>query len=215
MTNPSHANERDQDAALAVLEKDVRSGRAKRVDTHISIVFLEPAGAAIADAIGGKSGTGKSLLARDVAPLPKPLPGAVILRSDVIRNDLYRVDPLVALPEGACAAEVTARVYRTLNERARAPIAQGPSAIIDAAFLREAERDALAAETRTMAADFRPIFLDADLSGASAASYRAGATLRTEVASLQEMRHRPPRLAGRRCSWLTGTDAQESLTLLG
>ncbi len=41
-------------------------------------------------AVGGLSGTGKSLLARALAPALPPLPGAVVLRSDVERKTLYR-----------------------------------------------------------------------------------------------------------------------------
>src|SRR5262249_37404280 len=39
-------------------------------------------------AIGGMSGTGKSVLARDAAALIGTPPGAIILRSDVIRKEL-------------------------------------------------------------------------------------------------------------------------------
>lgn len=114
-------------------------------------------------AIGGKSGTGKSVLARDAAALVPPLPGAVILRSDVIRKELFGVDPLITLPQTAYTPGVSARVYRAMLDRAREVVAQGLSVIVDAAFLREAERDELSAEARNMNADFRPVFLDADL----------------------------------------------------
>jgi predicted kinase len=114
-------------------------------------------------AVGGKSGTGKSVLARDVAALVPPLPGAVILRSDVIRKELFGVDPLATLPQTAYTPGINARVYRAMLDRAREAIAQGLSVIIDAAFLQEAERDELSAEARNMNADFRPVFLDADL----------------------------------------------------
>jgi len=114
-------------------------------------------------AIGGKSGTGKSVLARDVAAQVPPLPGAVILRSDVIRKELFGVDPLETLPQAAYTPDVTARVYGVMLERSREVIAQGFSVIVDAAFLQEAERDELSAETRNMNADFRPVFLDAEL----------------------------------------------------
>jgi uncharacterized protein len=115
-------------------------------------------------AIGGKSGTGKSVLARDAAPLVGPLPGAVLMRSDVIRKELHGVEAHVALPQEAYAPEVTARVYHTLYGRARQAIAQGFSVILDAAFLRADERDELAFEASDMKADFHPLFLDADLS---------------------------------------------------
>src|SRR5262249_3528417 len=128
----------------------------------LALQLLEPVKPALM-AIGGKSGTGKSVLARNAAPLVPPLPGAVILRSDVIRKELLGVDLLITLPGTAYTADVTARVYGTMLDRAREVIAQGFSVIADAAFLQETERDALSSEARRMEADFRPVFLDADL----------------------------------------------------
>jgi uncharacterized protein len=137
---------------------------AKEANSYfdLALEFLKPARPSLI-AIGGKSGTGKSALARDAAELVGPLPGAVILRSDIIRKDLFGVDPLASLPEPAYAPEVTECVYRTLNERARQIVDQGYSAIIDAAFLKEAERNDLSAEAARIGADFRPVFLSADL----------------------------------------------------
>jgi hypothetical protein len=140
-------------------------------------------------AIGGKSGTGKSVLARDVAALVGPPPGAIILRSDVIRKELFGVDPLVKLPAAAYTPEVTQRVYDALTDRARQVVAQGFSAIIDAAFLREAERDELSAEAKGIAAEFRPAFLDADLNvrlSRIASRKRDASDATSEVASQQE-----------------------------
>jgi aminoglycoside phosphotransferase family enzyme/predicted kinase len=130
----------------------------------LALIFLKPIQPSLM-AVGGKSGTGKSVLARDVAPLVGTLPGAgaVILRSDVIRKELLGVDPLVPLSAAAYAPEVTKRVYDTLNDRARHVIAQGVSVIIDAAFLQGAERDKLSIEAERIRADFRPVFLTADL----------------------------------------------------
>ena len=123
---------------------------------------LEPARPSLI-AIGGKSGTGKSLLAREAAAHISPLPGAIILRSDVIRKQLFGVDPLTPLPGSAYAPDVTERIYRSLLDRARQVVRQGFSVIIDAAFLHESERNALCALARKINADFRPIFLTADL----------------------------------------------------
>jgi len=114
-------------------------------------------------AVGGKSGTGKSVLARAIAPLLSPLPGAVLLRSDVIRKELFGVDPLTALPEAAYTPEITARVYRKLLERSRTAFDQGFSVVIDAAFLKESERGELSIAAQKMGADFRPAFLTAGL----------------------------------------------------
>ena len=52
-------------------------------------------------AIGGLSGSGKSTLARRLAPFVGAAPGALIVRSDVIRKTLLGVSPLTRLgPEG-------------------------------------------------------------------------------------------------------------------
>jgi aminoglycoside phosphotransferase family enzyme/predicted kinase len=128
----------------------------------LALAFLE-SGQPSLIAIGGKSGTGKSVLAREVAPLLPPSPGAIVLCSDVIRKELFRVDPLVALPETAYAPQITADVYRELLDRARKVTAQGFSVIVDAAFLQQAERDELSAEAPKMKADFRAVFLTTDL----------------------------------------------------
>ena len=49
----------------------------------------------------GRSGTGKSVLARSIAGRIAPPPGAVVLRSDVIRKELAGVDALTRLPGAA------------------------------------------------------------------------------------------------------------------
>jgi aminoglycoside phosphotransferase family enzyme/predicted kinase len=94
-------------------------------------------------AIGGLSGTGKSVLARGVAPRLGPLPGALILRSDVIRKKLFGINETERLPASAYTIEVTARVYEALLKAAERTALQGHSAILDAAFLRETERAAV------------------------------------------------------------------------
>jgi aminoglycoside phosphotransferase family enzyme/predicted kinase len=129
---------------------------------NLAIEHLTPVRPSLV-AIGGKSGTGKSVLAREAASLMSPLPGAVLLRSDVIRKELFGVDPLVVLSEAAYSQAVTECVYRELLDRARLIIGQGFSVIVDAAFLRESERNELSAEALKMKADFRPLFLNADL----------------------------------------------------
>jgi aminoglycoside phosphotransferase family enzyme/predicted kinase len=141
---------------------DKNAGTEARSYFDLALKLLKPI-RPILIAIGGKSGTGKSVLARDVAALVGTPPGAVILRSDVIRKDLFGADPLVNLPTEAYTPEVTERVYDTLNERARQIIAQGLSVVVDAAFLRQAERDKLSAEAERIKVDFRPVFLKADL----------------------------------------------------
>jgi aminoglycoside phosphotransferase family enzyme/predicted kinase len=112
-------------------------------------------------AIGGRSGTGKTVLARDVAAVLEPAPGAVILRTDVIRKQMFGVDPLTALPESAYTLEVNARVYRTMFASGENILRQGFSVIFDAAFLAEDERQQLPALASSCGASFCGLFLDA------------------------------------------------------
>jgi uncharacterized protein len=114
-------------------------------------------------AIGGKSGTGKSALAREVAALLRPLPGAILLRSDVVRKELLGFQPLAPLPPSAYMADVTMTVYRTLIERSREILGQGFSVVVDAAFLKETERRELSQAFEAVDAGFRPVFLTAAL----------------------------------------------------
>ncbi len=91
-------------------------------------------------AIGGLSGTGKSVLARALAPDVMPNPGAVVLRTDVLRKELFNVREGDRLPERAYQPEITGQVYETIAKRAERILSQGHSVIIDAVFAREAER---------------------------------------------------------------------------
>lgn len=113
--------------------------------------------------IGGLSGTGKSALARMLAPALDPVPGAVVLRSDVMRKRLFARAETEPLPANAYSPEVTARVYDALSAQARRTIASGHSAIVDAVFAKPAERAALAALAQAAGIRFKGLFLTAGL----------------------------------------------------
>jgi len=110
-------------------------------------------------AVGGLSGTGKSVLARALAPELAPAPGAVVLRSDVERKARFGLREDERLPKQAYSLETSAAVYTSLVDQARRVIAAGHSAIVDAVYARPHERAAIAAT----GASFRGIFLTADL----------------------------------------------------
>jgi uncharacterized protein len=114
-------------------------------------------------AIGGLSGTGKTQLARALAPDIGPMPGAVIIRSDIERKTMFGVAETERLPERAYTSEVTERVYGVLTKKARRVLAAGHAAIIDAVFAQPAEREALAAAAKSAAAPLHGLFLTADL----------------------------------------------------
>jgi uncharacterized protein len=114
-------------------------------------------------AIGGLSGTGKSVLARGLAGLIEPPPGAVIIRSDVVRKHLFGARETVALPESAYRPETTKRVYEVLSSAAQRVLAQGCSVVLDAAYLLEAERMEIEGLAATHGVRFVGLFLRADL----------------------------------------------------
>ncbi len=140
-------------------------------------------------AIGGLSGTGKSVLARMLAPLVAPPPGAVVLRSDIARKQLFQAKDTDRLPPSAYQPEVTERVYATLMQRARRVLAQHHSAVVDAVFAQESERTALAALARDCGVPLTGIFLVADLATRQARIGRRqddASDATQEVAALQE-----------------------------
>jgi predicted kinase len=104
--------------------------------------FVAPKAGAIV-AIGGLSGSGKSTLARRIAPALGRSPGAVVLRSDVVRKRRFGVEPTERLAEAAYGGDVTAAVYEELVRSARAVARAGYVAIIDAVAGTEAQRAAI------------------------------------------------------------------------
>jgi uncharacterized protein len=114
-------------------------------------------------AVGGLSGTGKSKLAQSLAADIEPMPGAVVIRSDLERKILFGVGETEKLPASAYATDVNARVYATLADKARRVLAAGHSAIIDAVFARPQERNVVAAVGASAKIPFRGLFLTADL----------------------------------------------------
>jgi aminoglycoside phosphotransferase family enzyme/predicted kinase len=114
-------------------------------------------------AVGGLSGSGKSALARALAPSLPPPPGAVVLRSDVERKAMFGVAETERLPAAAYSEDAAKRVYAALADKARRVIGAGHTAIVDAVFARADERAQIAAVAQTSHVPFRGLFLTADL----------------------------------------------------
>ena len=112
-------------------------------------------------AVGGVSGTGKSTLAYGLAPALGGCPGAVVIRSDVVRKQLAGVPDTVRLPETAYTPETTSRVYARVAEIASATLASGFTAITDAVYGLDDEREAIAEVARRAKARFDGLWLEA------------------------------------------------------
>ncbi len=96
-------------------------------------------------AVGGLSGTGKSVLAAALAPSVGAAPGALVLRSDVERKRLAGLAPEAKLPQSAYTKEASTAVYASLHARAQAALGAGHSVIVDAVYADAAERADVAA----------------------------------------------------------------------
>ena len=125
-----------------------------------AIAFLGPCDRKLL-VLSGYSGTGKSTLARLLAGGIGRAPGAVILRSDVIRKQLQGVAETARLPEAGYGAEITRRVYETLGQRAKVLLAGGQSVIVDAVYGRTEERRQIETVAQQCGASFRGVWLDA------------------------------------------------------
>ncbi|MBI3675143.1 MAG: AAA family ATPase [Proteobacteria bacterium] len=113
--------------------------------------------------LGGLSGTGKSTLARAIAPKLGRAPGAVILRSDVIRKRLWGVDVPARLPQEAYAAETTARVFAEIAQTSAKVLAAGHGVIADAVYGLPEERAQIEAVARDAGVRARTLWLEAPL----------------------------------------------------
>jgi aminoglycoside phosphotransferase family enzyme/predicted kinase len=91
-------------------------------------------------AVGGVSGTGKSTLAADVAASIGAVPGAVVIRSDVIRKKLCGVKLLTRLGPEGYTDDVSRRVYAAVMDHADKVVRSGYAAIADAVFAENSHR---------------------------------------------------------------------------
>jgi predicted kinase len=110
----------------------------------------------------GLPGCGKSTFAQ----IALERLGAIRIRSDVERKRLFGLDALAdsrsQTGTGIYSEEATRRTYARLHELARGLLAAGSPVIVDAAFLRHAERESFHALAQEMAVPFAIASLQAD-----------------------------------------------------
>ena len=111
-------------------------------------------------AIGGLSGMGKSTLAHALAPLLGKAPGAVVVRSDVVRKQLLGVAESFRLPENAYTSEASARVYKRVAEISADTLASGYTVIADAVYGTENERQEIAQVAQHWGVEFSGLWLE-------------------------------------------------------
>ena len=127
-----------------------------------AIAYLQPAVPLIV-AIGGLQGTGKSTLARALAPDLGPAPGALIPRSDEIRKRQFGVMPEAKLPPRAYASAAGKRVFAELTRQAETAARAGHAVVADATFISPDHRDALRGAATAAGVPFLGLWLEAPL----------------------------------------------------
>ncbi len=151
-------------AKIAALAGDAGSDPAAGVEARAYLDLardLEPPPAPRLVGVGGLSGSGKTTLAQALAPHLRPLPGALVWRSDVERKRLFGVDTLERLPAAAYAPENDAAVYQALRRRTARTLEAGFSAVVDAVHRDPAARAELEAVAERSGAPFVGLWLDA------------------------------------------------------
>jgi predicted kinase len=113
-------------------------------------------------AIGGLSGSGKTTVAARLAPGLGAAPGAVHLRTDLVRKRLAGVGEFERLPEAAYSAAARGRIYQVLLEQARWLLEAGHSVVIDAVFAEQDERQDMQALAVAAGVPFMGLWLNAN-----------------------------------------------------
>jgi hypothetical protein len=112
-------------------------------------------------AVGGLSGSGKTTVARGLAAGLGPVPGAVIVRSDVVRKQLAGVAPESRLDPAAYTRETAARIYEEMRRRAGLALNAGFAVVLDAVHARPEERAAAAVLAHRHGVPFSGLWLNA------------------------------------------------------
>lgn len=129
--------------AMVILQTDralqVPNSNAAEVGAYLDLAraALQPRPPVLI-ALGGFSGSGKSVLARALAPMIGALPGAVILNSDQERKAGLPQDAKLD-PEDYCVDRREA-IYHAMFDRAEHILSSGHSVILDATFINDGLR---------------------------------------------------------------------------
>ncbi len=118
-------------------------------------------------AVGGLSGSGKSRMARRLAPM-LALPGAAVVRTDAMRKRLMGVGLTDPLPPEGYKPEVTAKVYQTMVAICARLAASGFPVIADGVFARPDERAAIEDAAKRVGCPFNGLWLEASFDVAAA-----------------------------------------------
>lgn len=130
---------------------------------ELSIAYLEKAPIRLI-AVGGLSGSGKSTLASQLAPNVGRRPGAIHLKSDSLRKQLWGIEETLRLPQTAYTSDVTKRVYAAMAELSARILRTGYSVVADAVFGRRDLQRMIESVPDGLPVEFSGIWLEASVS---------------------------------------------------
>jgi uncharacterized protein len=150
--------------AMVRAHVEARSGHATAWQPYLQAAqdYLRPAPVMVV-AVGGLPGTGKSTLARALAPGLGRAPGALILRSDEIRKRQHNSEPEQRLPQSAYSDAASQAVFATIADGTRIAAAGGHCVVADATFIDPAHRRLVEDAARAAGVPFAGFWLDAPL----------------------------------------------------
>ena len=146
-------------AGLAEGEEAAASLREAQRYAQAALALLERPSARLV-AIGGLSGSGKTTVARTLAPSLAVAGGAIHIRSDVIRKLQQGLPAEEKLPSAAYTKDASAAVYEAMFDTATACLKQGVPVILDAVFADPAERAQAEAVANRINVPFDGVWLD-------------------------------------------------------
>jgi hypothetical protein len=117
----------------------------------------------IALAVGGLPGSGKSTVARALAPELGNAPGALVLRSEEVRKRLNGVAPEQRLTQSAYSNAASQAVFAELAQLVRQTTAGGHAVVADATFIDPQDRAPMQSAAAAACAVFVGLWLEAPL----------------------------------------------------
>lgn len=152
------------EAAGAHVQSDpsevARSTAAAQHYLDLALAYLQPQSPKLL-AIGGLSGSGKSRLARDLAPFVGVAPGARVVRTDTTRKRLARVSLNTRLDPTSYTPTTARRTYAAVFHEAAQVLRAGLSVIVDAVFALPEEREAIGRVAAECNVPFQGLWLEA------------------------------------------------------
>jgi uncharacterized protein len=142
---------------------------AKRGNAEIAAHYLSAASTylqakpPVVLAIGGLPGTGKSTLARALAPELGNAPGALVLRSDEIRKRQHGAAPEEQLSQAAYNDAASEAVFAALAVSLRETASGGHAVIADATFIDPRHRTLIETAAKAAGVPFLGVWLEAPL----------------------------------------------------